>query len=115
MDDCMQMIGLLLLVVVVMAGMAVVLTWEPKGARRPDTCPYCVAVARSKPAVGHCWRCGGRYDKARYSVDWGAVNLDLFRGYHGHDPEGFMGDRETPPNKSRPEPPGDSYRKDRHE
>ena len=102
-------------VVAAMVLMAILLTWEPRNSRRPDTCPYCVAVARTKPAVGHCWRCGGRYDKGRYSVDWGAVNLDLFRGYHGRDPDGFVGDRQTPSRENRPGTPHDGYRKDRHE
>lgn len=114
MDDCLQMVGLLLLAIVLVVAMAVVLTWEPKGGRRLTYCPYCVAVAHSTPPPAHCWRCGGRYDKGHYSVDWGAVNLDLFRRYHGHDPEGFVGDRETPPIVGRPEPP-EGYRKDRHE
>jgi hypothetical protein len=116
MDDCLQLVGLLVLSIFLLVGMAVVLTWEPKGARWPDTCPYCVAVARTKPAVGHCWRCGGRYDKGRYSLDWDAMNLELFRSYHGKNPEGFVGDPESPSRESRPpEPPDDGYRKDRHD
>jgi hypothetical protein len=93
--------------------MAVVLTWERVGARRLKYCPYCVAVADTDAALDHCWRCGGRYDKGRYSLDWDAVNLDLFRNYHGRNPDGYMEDPRNPhTDRRRPEPPDDSYRKD---
>ena len=115
MDDCLSLAGLALFGIIMFIAMAIVLTWEPKGARRLTYCPYCVAVAQNTPPPAHCWRCGGRYDKGVYSMDWGAVNLDLFRRYHGHDPEGFVGDRETPSRESRPDAPGDAYRKESHD
>ena len=112
----MQMVGLFLLGVVVIGAMAVVLTWESKNAPRVLTCPYCVAVAQSKPPPAHCWRCGGRYDKGLYTVDWDAMNLELFRGYHGRNPDGFIGNPDRPPTEGRrPEPPDEGYRKDRYE
>ena len=95
--------------------LAVVLTWEPRGARRLTYCPYCVAVARTTPAPAHCWRCGGRYDKGLYSPDWDAVNLELFRSYHGRNPDGYTEAPDRPgPRRRDPELP-DAYRKDRHE
>ena len=91
---------------------AYVLTWERPGAPRLTYCPYCVAVAQTKPPPAHCWRCGGRYDKGLYTPDWDAVNLELFRSYHGRNPDGYMEDPRRPPSERRPEPPDDSYRKD---
>lgn len=102
--------------IVLLVFMAVILTWEPKGARRLTYCPYCVAVAQTTPAPAHCWRCGGRYDKGLYTADWDSLNLELFRSYHHRNPDGYMeGPNRPPPERGRPEPPDDSYRKDRHE
>ena len=116
MDDCLSLAGLTLLGIVLVVAMAVVLTWEPRGARRLTYCPYCVAVAQTSPPPAHCWRCGGRYDKGLYTPDWDAVNLDLFRSYHGRDPDGFVeGPRRPEADRRRQESPNDRYGKDRHE
>jgi hypothetical protein len=95
--------------------MAVMLTWERPGRRQLTYCPYCVAVAQTNPPPAHCWRCGGRYDKGLYTPAWDAVNLELFRGYHGRNPDGYTEGPSRPPEGRRPQPPDDSYREDRHE
>ena len=120
MDDnawnCFGMIACTIGGIAAVTVMAFILTWERPGAGRLTYCPYCVAVAQTTPPPAHCWRCGGRYDKGLYSTDWDAFNLELFRSYHGRNPDGFMGNPDRPATEGRrPEPPDEGYRKDRHE